>query len=152
MKLSDNISKTLHKIEDDVGQKDYARQEKEYDLRLQILEMENSKYKDLLENFLGKLENSARNLAGQDKQLNQFEAMHQCRLDEAIRKEEARIDQDKECLKKAELAKLQSFIAESINTIIQKIEIKIDKVEENQSIKIEHMKGSIHKFYILFAC
>ena len=41
-------------LEEDVSQKDYARQENEYDLGLQILEMENSKYKDLIENFLGK--------------------------------------------------------------------------------------------------
>ena len=51
LKLNDNISKTLHKLEEDVSQKDYTRQEKEYDLGLQILEMENSKYKDLIENF-----------------------------------------------------------------------------------------------------
>ena len=111
--------------------------------------MENSKYKDQLENFLGKLENWSKKIADQDKQLNQFEAIRQCRLDEAIRKEEVRIDQDKDYIKKTELAEFQSFISESINTIIEKIERKIDKVEENQRFKIEHMKGSRHKFYIL---
>ena len=32
--------------------------------------MKNSRYKDLLENFLGQLENSSRNIADQNKQLN----------------------------------------------------------------------------------
>ena len=64
-------------------------------------------------------------------------------LVEAIIKEKTRIDtnQDKEYLKKTELLKIQLFIAESINTIIQKIETKIDKVEENQSIKDRTHEG-----------
>ena len=55
----------------------------------------------------------------------------------------SRIDtnKDKEYLKKTELLKIQLFIAESINTIIQKIETKIDKVEENQSIKDRTHEG-----------
>ena len=69
--------------------------------------------------------------------------MQQCRLVEAIIKEKTRIDtnQDKGYLKKTELLKIQLFIAESINTIIQKIETKIDKVEENQSIKDRTHEG-----------
>ena len=64
-------------------------------------------------------------------------------LVEAIIKEKTRIDtnQDKGYLKKTELLKIQLFIAESINTIIQKIETKIDKVEENQSIKDRTHEG-----------
>ena len=38
--------------------------------------------------------------------------------------------------------KLEPFIVDSINIIIQKIETKIDQVEENKSIKIEHRKGN----------
>ena len=77
--------------------------------------------------------------------------MHNSRLDEALRKEKARINQnqDIEFIQKTKLAKLESVIADSITTIIYKIETKLDKVEENQSFKIEHMKGSKHTFYCL---
>ena len=73
-KLHDDICKTLHTLEEDVSQKDYNWQGKDCALRLQILEMENAKYKNLLENFLGKLQNSYKNIADQDEQLKQFEA------------------------------------------------------------------------------